>query len=521
MSDTTPDAPPVRAGRREWIGLAALALPTLVVSLDIGALYLALPSLSADLGTSGVQQLWITDIYGFLMAGFLITMGNLGDRIGRRRLLLIGAALFGVLSVVAAYSTSPAMLITARALLGIAGATLMPSTLALISNMFLDARQRGTAIAAWVSCMMLGAALGPVVGGLLLAHFWWGSAFLVGVPVVLLLVLAGPFLLPEYRNPAAGPIDLVSVALSLVTILPIIYGLKELAADQIASPVVPIVAIAIGIVAGTLFTRRQKSLAHPLLDLRLLGNGSFSAILASLMFAAASMAGTFLLISQYVQSVLGLTPTEAGLWLLPIGVAIAIGSQLAPMLVKKMSQRTAIVGGLVVGIVGYLLITQVHTVGGLALVVLGGVLVHVGAGPLFALGAYLVVGSVPPERAGAAASMSETSNSFGSTLGLALLGTVGTAVYRFTMADVPVPGVSPAAAENAHSSIAGAAATAHDMPAAAAEELLRVARDAYTSGLNIAAVVGAVVFLTLAVLISRALRRPATAPEESAVSSPA
>src|SRR5690242_6635957 len=230
MSTPTETAPE-RATRREWTGLAVLALPTLLLSLDVSVLYLALPKLSASLGADSTQQLWILDIYSFMLAGFLVTMGTLGDRIGRRRLLLIGGTAFGAASVLAAYSTSPGMLIATRAVLGVAGATLAPSTMALIRNMFRDPRQMGVAIGVWFSCFMGGMALGPLVGGLLLDHFWWGSAFLLGVPVMLLLVAVGPWLLPEYRDENAGKLDLVSVALSLAAILPVIYGLKALARD--------------------------------------------------------------------------------------------------------------------------------------------------------------------------------------------------------------------------------------------------------------------------------------------------
>ncbi|MFC6930107.1 MFS transporter [Actinomadura yumaensis] len=181
-----------------------LVLPTLLVALDVNVLFLALPELSADLGTSGVQQLWITDVYGFMVAGLVITMGTLGDRIGRRRLLLAGGAAFAAASAAAAYATSPAMLIGARTLLGVAGATLMPSTLALITNMFRDARQRGSAIAVWATCQFAGAALGPVVGGVLLERFWWGSVFLMAVPVMAVLLVAGPCCCPSSARPARG-----------------------------------------------------------------------------------------------------------------------------------------------------------------------------------------------------------------------------------------------------------------------------------------------------------------------------
>jgi DHA2 family multidrug resistance protein-like MFS transporter len=268
-SAATATAP--KAGRREWIGLAVLALPTLLLSLDLSVLYLALPHLAADLRPSSSQLLWIMDIYGFMIAGFLITMGTLGDRIGRRRLLLIGGAAFGVTSVLAAYSVNAEMLIASRTLLGIAGATLMPSTLALISNMFQDPKQRAGAIAVWISCFMGGTAIGPVVGGLLLQWFWWGAAFLLGVPVMALLLVIGPVLLPEYRDRTAGRLDPASVALSLATILPVIFGIKELAKD--GPTTVPAVAIMIGAGFGLAFIRRQHRLTSPLLDLRCSATG--------------------------------------------------------------------------------------------------------------------------------------------------------------------------------------------------------------------------------------------------------
>ena len=217
------------ATRREWIGLAVLALPTLLLSVDVSVLFLALPKLSAALGADAIEQLWILDIYSFLLAGLLITMGNVGDRIGRRKLLLIGGAGFAAASVLAAFSTTPEMLIASRALLGIAGATLAPSTMALIRNMFQDPRQMGIAIGVWFTCFMGGMLVGPIIGGVLLEHFWWGSAFLLGVPVMLLLLVLGPRFLPEYKAAEPGRIDPLSVALSLVAVLLVIWGLKELA----------------------------------------------------------------------------------------------------------------------------------------------------------------------------------------------------------------------------------------------------------------------------------------------------
>ncbi|MFF4989392.1 MFS transporter [Streptosporangium saharense] len=506
--ETTKEAPP-RAGRREWIGLAVLALPTLLVALDIGVLFLAVPHLSADLGTSSVEQLWIADVYGFFLAGFLITMGTLGDRVGRRRLLLVGGAAFGLASVLAAYSGSPGMLIVARAVLGVAGATLMPSTLALISNMFADARQRGLAISLWAACQFGGAALGPVVGGVLLERFWWGSVFLLGVPVMALLLVLAPPLLPEYRNPQAGRLDLVSVALSLATVLPLVYGVKELAVGDGTAPAVPLAALAVGLLLGFLFVRRQLRLEHPLLDLRLFAERSFGVVLVTMLLGGATIAGTGLLVSQYLQSVLGLSPAMAALWYAPMGLALAVGAMLSPALVRWMKPGTAIAGGLALSAVGFALValTDAGGAGGLALAVLGIAVLALGDGPLVSLGTGLVVGSVPPERAGSAASISETSLHFGGTLGMALMGTIGAAVYRSHVAGALPPGLDKQAGET----LAGAVSVASELPAEPAARLLTVAREAFTAGLNTVGVIGVVVFVGLAALTAATLRRPAPA----------
>ena len=300
----------------------------MLLSLDISVLYLALPRLSADLGADATQQLWILDIYSFMIAGLLVTMGTLGDRIGRRKLLLLGAGAFGVASVVAAYATTPEMLIAARALLGIAGATLMPSTMALIRNMFPDPQQMAFAISVWFSCFMGGMTLGPLVGGLLLEHYWWGSAFLLGVPFMVLLLVVGPRLLPEYRDPEAGRLDLTSVVLSLAAILPVIYGLKETAKDGLQ--LTPVAAVVIGAAFAVAFIRRQRRLTNPLLDVGLFANRPFSTGLGIMLGAGVVMAGISLLSAVYLQSVIGLTPMEAGLWLIPQNVAMVIGSLVAP-----------------------------------------------------------------------------------------------------------------------------------------------------------------------------------------------
>jgi DHA2 family multidrug resistance protein-like MFS transporter len=508
-------APGVRAGRREWIGLAVLALPTLLLALDFGVLFLALPRLGADLHAGSTQLLWIMDVYGFMIAGFLVTMGTLGDRIGRRRLLMIGAAAFGLVSVLAAYSTSANMLIVTRALLGIAGATLMPSTLALISNMFRNASQRATAISLWASCLLVGVAVGPVIGGVLLQMFWWGSVFLIGVPVMVVLLIAAPILLPEYRDTTAGRLDLTSVGLSLAAILPIIYGMKELARSGVGTWAV--VAVVVGLAAGIAFVRRQRRLPDPLLDLRLFADRAFRTALVLLLFGALIVGGIGFLFAQYLQLVKGFDVLPSGLWLVPDAIALMAGSLLAPVLARRVPPGYVIAAGLAISTEGLVVLTQVTATSGVAVAVTGVVLLSFGIAPTWVLGTDLVLGSAPPERAGSASSLSETGAELGVALGVAIMGSISTAVYHVRLAD-HVPAALPAgAADAARDTIIGAAAGADQLPRELGAALLSTARDAFTGGLNIAAAVGApatLIFGVLAVILLRRLNPAAEPPQD-------
>ncbi|MGW6303423.1 MFS transporter [Streptomyces niveus] len=503
MSSNAPETPVRKAGSREWVGLAVLALPTLLISLDQSVLYLALPHLAEGLRPTGTQTLWIMDVYGFLIAGFLITMGTLGDRIGRRKLLMIGATAVGLTSVAAAYSTSAEALIVTRGLLGIAAATLMPSTLALISNMFHDPYQRARAIAVWASCFMGGTALGPVVGGVMLEHFWWGSVFLLGVPVMVVLLVVAPFLLPEYKDSAAGRIDLLSALLSLVSILSVIYGLKELA--RYGFEPVPLLAIAAGLAVGAVFVARQNRLADPLLDLRLFKVGAFSAALLILTVSMLGTGGGYLFITGFLQMVEGFSPMEAGLWMVPAAVASIAAAQVAPVIAKRHRLSTVVGVALLIGMAGYLMLVFVDPVGGIPLLVAGFVIIFVGVGTFGSLGTNLVIGSVPPERGGSAAALSSISGDLGNALGVAVLGSLGTAVYRDA---VVVPdGIPRAAADAAGGSMEDAVTAARDLPAGPADGLLTAAAEAYTRGLNTIGIACAAIAAISATIALTMLRR--------------
>lgn len=494
---------PLLAGPREWLGLAVLALPTLLLSIDVSVLHLAVPHISQGLNPSASQMLWIIDIYGFLIAGFLVTMGTLGDRIGRRKLLLIGAAAFGLASLAAVFADGPATLIAARAAMGIAGATLMPSTLALIINMFADARQRGVAIAVWVTMFSVGIALGPVVGGAMLEYFWWGSVFLLGVPIMALLLVAGPLLLPEYRDEEAGRLDLASVLLSLAAILPVIYGLKEIANDGTGP--VPLGALVVGLFLGVVFIRRQRTLESPLLDLGLFRSRTFRTALVTLLLSMLVAGGTYLTVTQFLQLVGGLSPMKAGLYLLPAAFALIVTAVVSPMAAAKYRPAYVVAAGLALSGIGHLVLSTADSSSGIAQVVTGFALVYAGGGPLIALGTDIVVGSAQPEQAGSAAALSETSTELGMALGVALLGSLGTAVYR---SGVDVPAGAPEAAGD---TLAGAVEAAQGLSGDAAATLLASAREAFADGLNLIGGIGALVALASAVLVAVVIKLPATA----------
>ncbi|MFI1616112.1 MFS transporter [Streptomyces lydicus] len=492
------------AGRREWIALAVLLLPCLLVSMDVSVLYFAVPFLTAQLEPSSVQQLWILDVYGFVLAGLLITMGALGDRVGRRKLLLSGALLFGLASGLAAYSGSAEMLIAARALLGVGGATLMPSTLALIRNLFHDAKQRGKAVAIWSAAMMGGIAIGPVLSGALLEHFWWGSVFLINAPAMVLLLVCGPLLLPEFKNPAAGRFDLPGSLLSLLAMLPLVYGIKEIARDGVSA--LPVVALAAGLLAAAAFVHRQRTARHPMLDLELFRHRGFSVSVLMNLLAMFAVVGCAVFFTQYLQTVRGMSPLEAALWNLLPTLAVGGMTAVATSLAQRMDRAYVIALGFAIAAGGFVWLSWLEPGSALWYVLVASSVYASGLVMVMSLGNELAIGVAPPERAGSASALLESGTELGGALGMAILGSIGSAVYRGHMDDAVSAGLPSGAADAARETLAGAAAVAGELPGRAGEALLAAARTAFTDGLQTAVLVAAGV-MALAAALSIALLR--------------
>lgn len=483
-----------------WLGLAVLALPTALLGLDVTLLYLALPVLAVELDASATQSLWIMDAYGFMIAGFLVTMGSLGDRIGRRRLLVWGILAFAAASILAAFSTTPQMLILARGLLGLAGATLMPSTLALISNMFSLRPQRALAIGVWATMFALGMAAGPLLGAWLLERFWWGAAFLVALPVAAVVLLAAPVLLPEYRGLNRSPLDVASAVLSLLAILPAIYALKE--AARLGFGLASALALAISIGFAVLFVRRQAKLSQPLLDLTLFNNRTFTTALLILLLGLVSVGGIMLLVTQYLQLVLEFSPVLAGAWMGPPALMMVAAGIAAPLFARRVRPGVVVAVALAISAIGYGLIAVLERSDPVLMVMVGFSLAYLGLGTIAALGTDLVVEAAPPEKAGSASALSEMVQELGIAFGVALLGSLVTYVYRREITASLVSQADAARSAAVFDGMPAAFAARHVLPL----EMLEQARSAFIDGLNCAGLLAALLNLGLAALSVTALR---------------
>ncbi|GAA4215232.1 MFS transporter [Microbispora amethystogenes] len=488
------------AGRKEWLALVALAVPPLLVAIDITVLYFAVPSIAADLKPTSTQQLWIIDIYGFVLAGMLLTMGNLGDLFGRRRTLMIGCAIFGLASLGSAFATSPEMLIVCRAVQGLGGAALMPSSLALLPVIFTDDKQRRTAITVFSLAISAGAGFGPVLSGVLLNNFWWGSIFLINAPIIAILLIAMPFLVPAFRLPRdqVGQFDWLSALLSLVAVLSVIWGVKELAINGVEA--VPLGAVVGGLVLAVIFVVRQRHLTHPMIDPKLFRTRGFLPVLT------VSATGFFLVIgfsvftTQFLMEVIGLRPLPAALWSMASPV---ISGSLVPVamgMVDKVKPAYLMASGFLLAAIGFGIMTQVTADSGIFLVVSGIVGIGVGTALLFALLTDMAVAISPPRQVGAVSALTKTLQEFGGALGLAIFGTIGAAIYRNYLG-TRIDGVPAEAVRAARQTMGGAVAVTQSLAPDAARALLAVAREAFAKATSLTAILGIVIALVSAVLL--------------------
>lgn len=497
---------------RRWLALVALVLPVLLISVDMTILGFAVPTLSAELSTTSSQLLWIVDIYSFLLAGLLVLMGTLGDRIGRRKLLLIGAFAFGAASVLAAYSSSAETLILARALLGVGGATLMPSTLSLIRNVFLDRRERQTAIAVWAAAFAAGAGLGPILGGVLLEHFWWGSIFLINVPIMVLLMVLGPILLPESRDPNPGRFDVLSAVMALVATLSFVYGIKKIGEHGLGG--FALLWLVGGLAVGAFFVRRQRRLTSPMINVALFSHRPFSVSVTTNLLAVFALVGLMFFFPQYLQMVHGMRPIEAGLWMLPAAGASVAGALGAAVLARRVRLAYLIGGGLLMAALGYAVVLWFTTDSALWLVVLSAALVGAGVGLAETLTNDVIVATAPAEQAGAASAISETAYELGGAMGVAVLGSIASAVYRDELGGALPQGLPAGASEAARETLGGALEVSAQLPADTGAVVATAAREAFVSGMHLAAVI-ATVLVAYAAIQAAVLLRGAT-PEATA-----
>ncbi|RJL31589.1 MFS transporter [Bailinhaonella thermotolerans] len=495
---------PAGAGPREWLGLAVLTIPVILLSNSITILFLAVPWITAGLRPTGTELLWIMDIYTFVLAGLLMTMGALGDRIGRRRVLLGGAVVFGVGSAAAAYSTSPELLIAARVLLGVGAATLMPSTLALIRTLFRDPGQRKMAVGIWTAGSSGGVVLGPPLGGFLLEYFWWGSVFLINVPFMVLLLIAGVMLLPESMDPRKGRFDLLGAVLSLAAVLPLIYGLKQLALEEPSLWAVG--ALAAGVAFGVAFVRRQRRLADPMIDIDLFRRPVFATAVSGYALVMFALTGGTYLASPYLQQVLGLSPLPAALWQMPAGAGVIVAAVVAGYLAQRVRPGPIFAAGPLLMGAGLLLMAQVQVDSGLAVLVPGTILVGAGTGIVATVAVDIVLGSVPPERSARASALSETSLELGTALGIALMGLISTAVYSRTLLDTVPEGLPEAETAAASETLSAALAIAGELSGQLGAQLAAAARSAFTLGMQVPLYVTAALMVALAAVALFALR---------------
>ncbi|WP_028244778.1 MFS transporter [Pseudoclavibacter soli] len=489
---------------RRWFSLALLLCSVLVVSTDNTVMSFALPAISAEFDSSAVLLLWIVDVYPLVLAGLLVMMGSLADRFGYRRMLLIGAWGFTIASVCAGFATSAQMLVAVRATMGVFGSMLMPATLSLIRVLFVEGRQRSLAVAIWTSCWAIGAALGPILGGFLLAHLWWGSVFLIAVPLFAPLLVFGPFHVPVTRAPGSGPIDVPSVVLSVAAMASSVFALKRVAVGD--GWQLSLVFAVFGVISGALFVRRQLQLEHPLLDMSLFRRRRFTVSITANLVALMCTTGLMLFAAQQLQLGLGIDSMTAGWMLVPGAVATATASFVVGRVVSARLRRPVMVAALTLSAMSFTGYALLGSTSGAAVLVLVAA-VGAGFGASQAVSNEVVVSEVPAESAGAAAAVSETAYELGTVLGAALLGGITAGVYR---AGLMLPaGLSDAEVQRSRETLAGALAVAQERSPEIATQIETAARAALFHAGGVMSLVAAGVVVAVALWAAFGLRSAA------------
>ncbi|MFC8237940.1 MFS transporter [Streptomyces sp. NPDC057284] len=494
MSGTTTARLRLRAaadGANRWVVLVVLCLSLLLVALDATVLHVAVPAVTEDLRPSAVGLLWIVDAYPLVCASLLILFGTLGDRVGRRRILLLGYALFAVASAVAAMADSPGVLIAARALLGVGGAMIMPATLSILRQVFPDRRERAVAIGVWTAVAAVGAAIGPVIGGFLVEHFWWGSVFLINIPLMALILPLGRLLLPESRGSDDGPWDVFGALMAAAGVLGVVLGVKRAGTGEGVLVLATLVPLFLGGALIVAFVRRQKRRTHPLIDIGMFARPAFSTAVGCIVLAMLALVGLELIAVQYLQLVLGLSPLETGLRLLPLTFAAMAAGATGSYTLRRIGPRRMVGWGFVLTAASVLLLTLMGQHDRPALLTVAFVVLGFGLqSTLF--GAYeSMLSEAPADRAGGAAAIGETSYQLGAGMGIALLGSVMNAAYTPGLAKLSGAGVPAEASTAASHSLGEAYQVASRLGGPLGEVLRSTARHAFVNGLHVTLLVSA------------------------------
>jgi EmrB/QacA subfamily drug resistance transporter len=486
---------------RRWWALAVLCVTLLVITLDNTILNVAIPALEEDLHASTSQLQWILDGYTLVFAGLLLTMGSLGDRFGRRGALMVGLAIFGAGSAVSAFAGSANQLIFTRASMGIGGALIMPSTLSLLTNIFRDPRERGRAIGVWAAVAGGSGALGPVLGGLLLKHFSWGSIFFVNVPIVIIAIIGGKFLLPSSKDADAPRLDLVGAGLSIAGLVAVLWAIIEGPTKGWSNgTVLGVLAVGIALVAG--FVLWELNCKYPMLDVRFFRNRRFSAANVSITLVFFAMFGQMFLGTQYLQTVLGFSALETGVRMLPNAILMVALAPMAPRLVEIVGTKLVVGSGLLIAAAGLVVIGTVPVSDGYIHILIGFCLVSGGMALTMAPATESIMGSLPRAKAGVGSAMNDTTRQMGGALGVAILGSVFATIYRPGIADkLSGAGLSAEQLTRAQDSIGGALQVANGLPTDTAAQVVAVAKQQFVDGMHRAIFVAVLVVLLAALVV--------------------